>query len=142
MAGVVVLGDQRGRQFGIPTANLLIPEDKLWPQNGVYVTRTWIVEERQAFASVTNIGIRPTVNGHARRLESHLLDFPLHGQSSDLYGQRLIVEFLGRLRGEQKFNGPEELIAQIHADIGHAREVIETIPPASAPFFLTPLSEA
>ncbi|MFN2200964.1 MAG: bifunctional riboflavin kinase/FAD synthetase [Caldilineaceae bacterium] len=141
MVGEVEFGEQRGREFGIPTANLLIPEDKLWPANGVYVTRTWIVEKRRSFSSVTNVGYRPTVNGHSRRIESHLLDFPPRGESGNLYGKQLVVEFLGRLRGEQKFDGPDQLIAQIHADITHARQFLDDAPPASPPFFLTPLSE-
>ena len=78
---------------------------------------SWTRRTRRAYASVTNIGYRPTVNGRSRRLESHLLDFPAPGESGDLYGQRLVVEFLQRLRGEQRFDGPQQLVEQIHADI-------------------------
>lgn len=143
MTGEVERGDQRGRQFGIPTANLRVPADKLWPADGVYATRTWLLdaEEPLAYDSVTNVGNRPTVNGHIRRLESHLLDFPVHGQSDNLYEQRLTVEFIERLRGEQRFSGPEELVEQIRADIVKARRILGDVSLAETPFFVTRLEE-
>jgi riboflavin kinase/FMN adenylyltransferase len=124
--GVVVHGDQRGRQIGIPTANLRVDADKLWPADGVYATRTYVHGRPGVcrFNSVTNLGMRPTVGGTEHRFETHLLDFPEAGASDDLYGQTLTVEFVARLRGEQKFNNFAELVAQIHADIAQARALL------------------
>jgi riboflavin kinase/FMN adenylyltransferase len=139
--GLVVRGDQRGRQIGIPTANLRLPDDKLWPADGVYATRTYVHDRPgvSLFPSATNLGVRPTVGGTEHRFETHLLDFPEAGASDDLYGQRLTVEFVMRLRGEQKFNSFGDLVAQIHADIAQARAHLTTMPTPSLqpePFFL------
>lgn len=141
--GLVVQGDQRGRQIGIPTANLQIPDDKLWPADGVYATRTYVHDRAEVslFNSATNLGMRPTVGGTEHRFETHLLDFPEPGASDDLYGQTVTVEFIARLRGEQKFNGFGELVAQIHADIDQARALLPTPVPTTInqpqPFFLS-----
>jgi riboflavin kinase/FMN adenylyltransferase len=120
--GVVQAGDQRGRAVGIPTANVAPPADKLLPADGVYATRTLVCATSGVFAynSVTNIGVRPTVGGTERRVETHLLDFPPLTQIDDLYGQTLAVEFLQRLRGEQRFASVADLVRQIHSDIERA----------------------
>lgn len=124
--GEVVQGDQRGRQIGIPTANLQTPPDKLLPANGVYATRTKLDrEESHYFNSVTNLGVRPTVDGIQRRLETHILDFPPAAHSGDLYGQMLTVEFVARLRDEQRFSNLDALVAQIQLDIKQARQVLQ-----------------
>ncbi len=147
VTGTVVLGDQRGRQIGIPTANLQPPPEKLWPADGVYATRTWVhgrgpdARPARVYASVTNLGTRPTVDGAHHRMETHLLDFPSPGDDGDLYGQTLTVEFVQRLRGEMKFNGLAELVAQIQTDIATARALFEpsdlpTVSGAAQPFFL------
>ncbi len=137
--GVVVEGDRRGRTIGIPTANIQTRNDKLLPADGVYVTRAYIVPRNendeasmdvstwQAYDSVSNLGVRPTVDGENRRLEAHLFDFPRAGQSSDLYGETLRIEFLARLRGEQRFDGLDQLLAQIQRDIAAARTLFETV---------------
>jgi riboflavin kinase/FMN adenylyltransferase len=124
VTGPVQAGDQRGRQVGIPTANVAPPADKLLPADGVYATRTIVptFERIYAYNSVTNIGVRPTVGGAERRVETHLLHFPAAEQIDDLYGQVLAVEFLGRLRGEQRFASVADLVQQIHIDIGRAEE--------------------
>lgn len=136
--GLVIPGDQRGRQIGIPTANLWIPPDKLWPADGVYATRTTIHDwpAPQVYNSVTNLGIRPTVGGTEHRFETHLLDFPPPGGSDDLYGHEVTVEFVARLRGEQRFQGLDALVAQIHADIAQARAILPAPQLAAHPFFL------
>lgn len=147
--GLVVQGDQRGRQIGIPTANLKIPENKLWPADGVYATRTYIHDRAVAhatnnatagapdlFNSVTNLGIRPTVGGTEHRFETHLLDFPEPGGDDNLYGHYVTVEFMARLRGEQRFSGLDELVAQIHSDIAQARALLPAPVPLADPFFL------
>jgi riboflavin kinase/FMN adenylyltransferase len=120
--GIVQAGDQRGRAVGIPTANVAAPADKLLPADGVYATRTLVCSTSGLFAynSVTNIGLRPTVGGTERRVETHLLHFPASTQIDDLYGQTLAVEFLGRLRGEQRFASVADLVRQIHMDIERA----------------------
>lgn len=138
VTGLVIHGDKRGRQIGIPTANLQIPEDKLWPADGVYATRTYIHDRIgvNLFNSATNLGVRPTVGGTEHRFETHLLDFPEEGGSDDLYGQTVTVEFVERLRGEKKFSGFPELVAQIHADIAQARALLPAPAPVPQPFFL------
>ena len=136
--GVVVHGDQRGRQIGIPTANLQLPDNKLWPADGVYATRTYVHNRAgiSLFNSATNLGMRPTVGGTEHRFETHLLDFPEAGASDDLYGQTVTVEFVARLRGEQKFSGFGELVAQIHADIAQARALLPEPVATPQPFYL------
>jgi riboflavin kinase / FMN adenylyltransferase len=144
--GLVIHGDKRGRQIGTPTANLQIPDNKLWPADGVYATRTYIHQRApingtpgggiHLFNSVTNLGMRPTVGGTEHRFETHLLDFPEAGGDDNLYGQYVTVEFIARLRGEQRFNGLDALVAQIHADIAQARAILPTPVPFPDPFFL------
>ncbi len=114
LRGRVVPGDQRGSQIGFPTANLSTPTGLLVPGSGVYATRVQLGgREHQA---VVNIGIRPTFGGSESVVEAHLLDF-----SRDLYGQDLEVDFVARLRSEQKFAGIEELVAAIGEDVVAAR---------------------
>jgi riboflavin kinase / FMN adenylyltransferase len=113
--GTVVKGDQRGRELGFPTANL-VPDDRLAiPGHGVYA----------AFANghpaAVNVGVRPTFEtGRGVLVESYLLDF-----DADIYGENLRVAFVERLRGEKRFPGSEELIAAMHRDVADAREVCE-----------------
>jgi riboflavin kinase/FMN adenylyltransferase len=80
------------------------------------------------------------VGGTEHRFETHLLDFPEAGGDDNLYGQHLTVEFVARLRGEQRFNGLAQLVAQIHADIDQARALLPpmlSMPlPQTHPFFL------
>ncbi len=124
VSGVVQAGDQRGRQVGIPTANVAAPADKLLPADGVYATRTIVptLDGTRVYDSATNIGMRPTVDGTERRVETHLLHFPPPDQIDDLYGQSIAVEFLGRLRGEQRFASVADLVRQIHLDIERAQD--------------------
>ena len=133
--GTVVHGDQRGRLIGVPTANLQTPPDKLLPANGVYATRVLVPYkkendeiEQQKFNSVTNLGVRPTVEGVQRRLETHLLDFPPSDHTGDLYGQPLTLQFVARLRDEQRFSSIDALVAQIHLDIEQARQLFQQMP--------------
>jgi riboflavin kinase/FMN adenylyltransferase len=112
--GEVVRGDGRGRSIGVPTANLA-PERQILPANGVYAARCRPGELGWHTAAV-NVGERPTFGGGRVRLEAHLLDF-----DGDLYGSRLRVAFHERLRGEQRFEGKDALVAQIRKDIDAAR---------------------
>ncbi len=106
--GRVVAGDARGRLLGFPTANILMPEPS--PVSGVFavVART---DDGREYAGVANAGRRPTVGGGRVLLEVHLLDFV-----GDLYGRRLDVRFLERLREERKFPSLAALAAQIDQD--------------------------
>lgn len=116
MRGVVIRGDGRGRQIGVPTANISVGEDLLLPKHGVYAST--VLAGGQWYPSVTNVGVRPTFDGAAVTVESHLLDVDL-----DLYGETLDVAFLLGLRDERQFEGVEALVAQIHQDIEAARKV-------------------
>ncbi len=120
-SGVVRRGDRRGRTIGFPTANLAPDPDRhALPANGVYAVRAGL---RAAGGTVwhpgvANLGRRPTFHGDRLLLEVHLFDTQL-----DLYGQRLDVAFLERLRGEMKFPGIDALRTQIASDCAHARRL-------------------
>jgi riboflavin kinase/FMN adenylyltransferase len=118
--GQVVKGEGRGRTIGIPTANLQVWEEKILPANGVYATVASVGE--QTYPAATNIGTRPTVDGHHLTVEAHLLDF-----AGDLYDQEITLTFIGRIRDEQKFSGLEALVAQIQADIARTRKMVADI---------------
>lgn len=120
--GDVVMGDQRGRTLGFPTANL-DPLNELIPANGVYATTALVFEGdgpgADAHPAVTNVGTRPTFAPGQVLTEAHLLDF-----EGDLYGQRLELRFYERIRGERRFSGPDELARQIARDADRAREIL------------------
>ncbi len=120
--GTVVPGDGRGRTIGIPTANLSVWEEKLLPRSGVYVCRAWLGGE--AHGAVTNIGVRPTFDQQELipHLETHLLDF-----DQDLYGKEISLEFISRLRDEQRFPNPQALVAQIQKDIERGRLILSEV---------------
>jgi riboflavin kinase/FMN adenylyltransferase len=112
--GTVVRGDQRGRTLGFPTANLCT-ENELLPPHGVYATTTRI--GRIVHPSVTNVGTRPTVDASGRTLvETHVFNL-----DRDLYGQKIRVGFVQRLRDERTFESLDLLRAQIDADCQRAR---------------------
>lgn len=115
--GPVVRGEGRGRQIGIPTANVAADPTVLLPAIGVYAGSVLFEGERND--AVVNVGRRPTFDGNGITVEAHLIDW-----DGDLYGRQLDVEFLHRLRGEVKFDGIESLVAQIHADIDAARVLL------------------
>lgn len=114
VAGVVVQGAGRGRSLGFPTANVQ-PEKALLVATGVYVCRVDL--EGGCHAAVVNVGVRPTFGEHVVAVEAHVLDF-----SGDLYGRRLGLSFLKRLRGEMKFPSVDALREQIRRDVASARE--------------------
>ncbi len=116
LTGAVVSGTGTGSKFTFPTLNLAV-EQELLPARGVYITRTRFPGESRSHRSVTNIGMRPTFNGAALSVETHLLDF--HGE---IAAKRMEVEFWKRLREEKKFSGAEELREQIGRDIEKARK--------------------
>ena len=124
--GEVVAGAKRGRQLGFPTANLLIPEERLVPAFGVYACWAWRGD--RGYPAVVNIGVRPSFdNGHPS-VEAFLLDF-----SGELYGETLALSFIARLRGEKKFPNIGELIAQIGSDAQQAKEILAQPPTAAGP---------
>ena len=114
--GKVVYGQQLGRTLGVPTANLWLPKNKL-PVSGVYIVK--IEHEGHLYGGIANMGIRPTVGGQNPVLEVHIFDF-----SKNLYGQKINVEFLKKIRDEKKFDGLEELKDQIFEDIAFAKEYL------------------
>ncbi len=116
VTGDVCTGNHLGRTMGFPTANQLPPGDKLLPKNGVYVTRTRIGE--RSCPGITNVGYKPTIEGqNPLGVETHLFDF--HG---DLYGRKITVEFLERLRDEQKFDSLALLKSQLQRDVAAGRQ--------------------
>lgn len=116
LSGEVITGTGTGRRFTFPTLNLAVEQGML-PGRGVYITRTCLDGERQSHRSVTNIGMRPTFDGSALSVETHLLDTPLNATP-----KRMEVLFWHRLRDEKKFSGPAELRAQIARDIDRANQ--------------------
>jgi len=115
--GTVVEGERRGRTLGFPTANLETPNEAL-PLRGVYAAGCRVASGEWVPA-VVNIGRRPTFGGRVVSVEAHLIDF-----ERDLYGTDLRIEFVARLREEQRFEGPEALVAQIREDVLRARAVM------------------
>ena len=118
IGGTVVKGQQRGKGLGFPTANVCA-DNELIPPSGVYATTASV--DGAAFPSVTNIGTRPTFEeGQEIVIESHVLDF-----DKDLYGAKLKLGFVQRLRDEKKFDGVDALKAQIDADRARARDLFD-----------------
>ncbi len=112
--GIVVEGNKIGRTIGFPTANMHISsEEKLIPANGVYAVS--ISMDAETFTGMMNIGVRPTVDGKKRVIEVNIFDF-----DRDIYGKKLAIRIEKFLRGEVKFNGLDELKAQLNADRAHA----------------------
>ena len=118
--GPVSRGDGRGRAMSFPTANVDV-ENELLPRRGVYVTETIALASRHP--SVTNVGTRPTFGGETLVVETHLLDF-----DDDLYGERVEVRFLARLRDERRFSGMDELADQIARDRAAASSWFQRLP--------------
>jgi riboflavin kinase/FMN adenylyltransferase len=117
LEGIVVPGDGRGRQIGLPTANVSFPAVLTVPRHGVYAVTAVI--DGIGHPAVANLGIRPTFGGEDEVLEVHVL-----GLDRDLYGKHVSVEFLGRLRDERRFESIDDLLAQIQKDIASATEIL------------------
>jgi riboflavin kinase/FMN adenylyltransferase len=119
LSGEVVHGDERGRQLGFPTANLVPDEALACPGHGVYacVAESQLIGSRPAAVS---IGVRPTFQtGRGELIEAFVLDF-----EGDLYASQLRLRFLARLRGERRFEDPQALIEQMHRDVQRTREIV------------------
>jgi riboflavin kinase/FMN adenylyltransferase len=127
VVGEVVHGDRRGRELGYPTANLAFAAPVALPPDGVYAVRVgWggrdLLNPQHNADGVASLGVRPTFEAAgARRLEVHLFDV-----DEDLYGKRLRVEFVRRLRGEKRFASAAALVRQMDRDAARARAVLSS----------------
>ncbi|KRF36372.1 bifunctional riboflavin kinase/FAD synthetase [Nocardioides sp. Soil805] len=120
--GVVVKGDQRGRELGYPTANVPTPVDGAAPADGVYAGWLTRRDTGERFPAAISVGTNPTFDGEReRRVESYVLD----RDDLELYGVEVEVEFVERLRGMVKFEGVEALVETMHDDVRRARTVLE-----------------
>lgn len=113
--GEVVAGDRRGRELGIPTANIVPDEAYVVPGHGIYAATAL---GRPAAVSV---GVRPTFEtGRGLLVEAHLIGF-----DGDIYGETLRIAFLERLRGEKRFESVDDLVAQMNRDVEEAKRIVE-----------------
>lgn len=117
LAGPVVHGFERGRTIGFPTANISVAADRAMPALGVYAT--YVTVGGQRYIGATNIGRRPTFDAGHISIETNILDF-----EGDIYGERLELDVLHRIREERAFGGNEELVAQIRSDVETARRLL------------------
>ena len=150
VTGEVVHGEERGRTIGVPTANVAVAPGRALPADGVYACWVWqgvpafeyaadglpVIGDR--VPAVVNVGWRPTFEGTSRTVEAHLLLEGWEGEPGswggaddeqvaggpDLYGRLLTVAFQARIRGEERFDGPEALVARIQTDIELARGLL------------------
>lgn len=126
LTGIVVPGERLGRALGFPTANLEVPEVQVIPADGVYAAWAELFpgtpRARRRPAAVS-IGTRPQFGGTRRVVEAHLLDF-----DGDLYGTRMRLHFVARLRGQQRFSRVEELVEQMRRDVARVRHVLQHSP--------------
>jgi riboflavin kinase/FMN adenylyltransferase len=117
--GEVVEGDKRGRELGMPTANIVPGDALVTPGHGVYAA--WA----HGHPAAVNVGVRPTFDtGRGLLVEAYLLDF-----EGDLYGQTLRIAFLDRMRGERRFESVDELVAQMRVDVANARAIASATVP-------------
>jgi riboflavin kinase / FMN adenylyltransferase len=123
ITGLVVRGAGRGRGLGFATANLAPEGDDLAFRNGIYAARAVLLEGGAVHGAAVSIGTNPTFQSGGRAaltVEAHLLDYP----GGDLYGARVRLQLVARLRDERRFDSVEELIAQIGRDVARTREVL------------------
>jgi riboflavin kinase/FMN adenylyltransferase len=110
ISGRVIRGNQIGKRIGYPTANLFIEDaNKLIPSMGVYASLAEL--NGNTYRSMTNIGLRPTINAHQLTIETHILDF-----NADIYYEKLTIKLIDRIRDEQKFGSLDALIVQLKKD--------------------------
>ncbi|MHB1420206.1 MAG: bifunctional riboflavin kinase/FAD synthetase [Bacillota bacterium] len=121
LEGEVVPGDQRGRQLGFPTANLSVDREILVPPEGVYATR--VTAEGKLYPGIVNIGRRPTFgDALPYSVEAYIMDF-----NRDIYGQKVILELIQRIRPEKRFASIDDLVAQIKSDVIQARNILSIL---------------
>lgn len=119
MTGRVVQGNRLGRTLGFPTANLQI-ERRRPPVQGIFAVRVRGAADAE-LPGVASLGTRPTVDGEHTLLETHVFDF-----SGDLYGREIEVEFVAKLREEERFPSLDALVVQMHKDAAQARRILDT----------------
>lgn len=117
LEGKIVSGDGRGAAIGFPTVNLNITSQAI-PCNGVYACRA--IVKGSIYKAATNVGVQPTFGGEKRRVEAFLLDY----DGPALYGERIELEFVERVRAETKFESVEELTKQIASDVLETRDLV------------------
>lgn len=119
LSGVVIHGAGRGKKINFPTANIDYPPHKATPSNGIYAC--WATLGKEKFMAGTSVGFNPTFTPERQiqSVEAYLLDF-----ERDIYGEELKLEFVTRLRNEEKFNSIEALIEQIGKDVNQTREIL------------------
>lgn len=117
ITGVVTEGDRRGRELGFPTANITPDPHGALPADGIYAC--FVETGTGRYLAATSIGIRPTFDSGPRVIEPFLLDF-----DDDLYGHRITVEFVERLRKEERFDSVDALIVQINIDVRDTRRIL------------------
>ncbi len=117
LSGPIVRGFERGRTIGFPTANISVAADRALPALGVYATKARVGAHH--LVGATNIGRRPTFDAGHVSIETHLLDF-----EGDIYGERMDLEIVERIRPEVGFSGADELKAQITKDVQSARQLL------------------
>lgn len=118
--GTVVPGRGRGRTIGVPTANVA-PDTELRPASGVYVVAMAVEGMETVFGGAANVGVKPTFGEEELTVEVHAFDL-----NADIYGRRVAVAFLERLRGERRFGSVDDLVAQIHKDFDQSRALLST----------------
>jgi riboflavin kinase/FMN adenylyltransferase len=111
LRGTVVQGQRRGRELGFPTANLALDNKLLVPENGIYAAFARTPLDERLVPAMVYVGTNPTFDEQARVVEANLIDF-----DADLYGVELAVLFVDRVRGDQRFEGVDQLITQMHRD--------------------------
>ena len=114
--GEVIKGDSRGKSLGFPTANLA-PHGELFPEDGVYAVK--VLLGKRSMLGVANVGVKPTFGNSERNIEVHIFDF-----NKSIYGERLRLLFVAKVRDERRFGGPGELSAQIKRDILAAKDFL------------------
>lgn len=117
MRGVVVVGDQRGRLMGFPTANLIVDEAVVTPDDGVYAGWVTRLDTGERMPAAISVGTNPTFDGIQRRVESYVLD----RTDLELYGVEIRVDFVRKLRGQIKFDSMDQLIDQMNTDVANTR---------------------
>jgi riboflavin kinase/FMN adenylyltransferase len=119
LSGVVIHGAGRGKKINFPTANIDYPPHKATPSNGIYAC--WATLRNEKFMAATSVGFNPTFTPERQiqSVEAYLLDF-----ERDIYGEDLKLEFVARLRNEEKFNSVDALIEQIAKDVNQTREIL------------------
>lgn len=125
VTGVVVRGEQRGRALGFPTANIPVRDGELVPADGVYAGRLTRLDQgpepEPAMPAAISVGTNPTFGDEARTVEPYVLD----RDDLELYGRKVTVEFVARIRDQHRFDSAAELVAQMHDDVAAARRVLD-----------------